>query len=132
MSRPKRTPTKPRNPKYRASRICEDVPFISVLLNEEIDLNEMSSQMNENTNHEKTMKHNYEILFTNKSLNLILGELQTITNKIKSDEEDEEKILDCKFAAMVIDRLCLVFFSFATFFCTVLTLFTAKNFFRFR
>ena len=42
---------------------------------------------------------------------IVLKEIQTITRKIKGDEEDEEMSLDWKFAAMVIDRLCLIFFS---------------------
>jgi len=66
------------------------------------------------------------------SLNLILKELQFITKKIKTDEEEEDKSNDWKFAAMVIDRLCLVFFSMATFISTAAILLTAKNFFKFR
>lgn len=68
----------------------------------------------------------------NHNLNMILNELKLITKKLKSDEEDEQKSLDWKFAAMVIDRLCLVFFSLATFFSTAVILLTAKNFFKFR
>jgi nicotinic acetylcholine receptor len=66
------------------------------------------------------------------SLYLILKELQFITKKIKTDEEEEDKSNDWKFAAMVIDRLCLVFFSMATFISTAAILLTAKNFFKFR
>ena len=69
---------------------------------------------------------------SNSSLNLILKELQFITKKIKTDEEEEDKSNDWKFAAMVIDRLCLVFFSVATFISTAAILLTAKNFFKFR
>ncbi len=133
MKRPLREPRPKREAlSYCASAVSEEVPFVSVLLNEEIDISDSKSQYEKNENHEKTMTHNYEISFTNKSLNLILSELQTITNKIKSDEDDEEKTDDCKFAAMVIDRLCLVFFSVSIFLSTVLTLFSAKNFFKFK
>ena len=68
----------------------------------------------------------------NNSLSLILKELQFITKKIKTDEEEEDKSNDWKFAAMVIDRLGLVFFSMATFVSTAAILLTAKNFFKFR
>lgn len=37
----------------------------------------------------------------------ILNELRYITHKIKEDSEASEEINDWKFAAMVIDRLCL-------------------------
>ena len=118
--------------KLRLSESCEHVPFISVLLNDEINFSDMENQMNEKLNNEKTMKHNYEILIQNKSLDLVLKELQVITNKIRHEEEEEKNNDDCRFAAMVIDRLCLVFFSTATLLSTVLTIFTAKNFFRLR
>ena len=64
-----------------------------------------------------------------RNLNLILKELRTITNKIKDDEEDEVQALTWKFAAMVIDRLCMVFFAVATALSTGLILLTSKNFF---
>jgi hypothetical protein len=65
-----------------------------------------------------------------RNLNLIIKELRVITSKIKDDEEDEEKALTWKFAAMVIDRLCMVIFAAATFLSTALILLTSKNFFK--
>ena len=41
----------------------------------------------------------------------ILNELRYITHKLKDDNEAGEEINDWKFAAMVIDRLCLVIFT---------------------
>jgi hypothetical protein len=67
-----------------------------------------------------------------KNLYAILKEVRKMTKKIEDDEEDENKILEWRFAAMVIDRLCVVFFTVATFFSTVLILFTSKNFFKLR
>jgi len=64
-------------------------------------------------------------------LNLILKELQFITKKIKTDDEQDEMSQDWKFTAMVVDRLCLVLFAVATFISTAATLLTAKNFFKF-
>lgn len=66
-----------------------------------------------------------------KLINSILKELQVLTKKIQDDAEGEEKELNWKFAAMVIDRLCMWFFAIATFISTVGILFTSKNFFRF-
>lgn len=65
-----------------------------------------------------------------KCLMSILKELKTITQKLKEDEDDEEKALDWKFAAMVIDRLCMVVFAVATLLSAVLILFTSKNIFK--
>ena len=96
----------------------EDVDSIYENLNKP-DLNEYS-------------KCEYQSEQNNQNLNMILKELQTITNKLKKDKDDEEKSLDWKLAAMVIDRLCLVIFSLATFISTALTVFNSKNFFKFR
>ncbi|CAH1773152.1 unnamed protein product [Owenia fusiformis] len=50
---------------------------------------------------------------TKTELKMILRELRSITNKIKEDNESGEEINDWKFAAMVIDRMCLwVFLTF--------------------
>jgi hypothetical protein len=62
-------------------------------------------------------------------LNKILKEIRVITNKLKKNEEDEEKLLRWKFAAMVIDRLCMVLFALATFLSFVLILASSNNFF---
>jgi nicotinic acetylcholine receptor, invertebrate len=67
-----------------------------------------------------------------KNLHAILRELRVLTKKIKDDDEDGEKELNWKFAAMVIDRLCMWIFAFATFFSTTLILLTSKNFFKFK
>jgi nicotinic acetylcholine receptor len=66
-----------------------------------------------------------------RNLGAILKELKTMTQKIEDDEADEEKILSWKFAAMVIDRMCMVIFSIATFLSTALILLTSENFFKF-
>jgi nicotinic acetylcholine receptor len=66
------------------------------------------------------------------NLNSILSELKFITKKVHDDEIDENKSLHWKFAAMVIDRLCMVFFTVATFVSTAVILFSSKNFFKFK
>jgi nicotinic acetylcholine receptor len=77
---------------------------------------------------------NYDELDPNpikRNLNQILKELKALTQKIKDDEDDEEKTLKWKFAAMVMDRVCMIFFASATFLSTVCILLTSKNFFKF-
>jgi hypothetical protein len=70
-----------------------------------------------------------DISSVKRSLGGILKEIKQITQKIKDDEEDEQKELNWKFAAMVIDRLCLVIFATCTLVSTVSILMTSKNFF---
>ena len=65
-----------------------------------------------------------------RSLNAILKELRSMTQKLKDDEEEEEQSLNWKFAAMVIDRLCMYFFAIATFISTALILFTSSNLYK--
>ena len=45
-----------------------------------------------------------------RNLGAILKELKTLTQKIDDDDADEERILQWKFAAMVVDRLCMIIF----------------------
>ena len=73
-----------------------------------------------------------EITSLKLNLNLILNELKMISRKVKDDEDDESRSLHWKFAAMVIDRLCMVFFSVATLSSTFIILFSSKNFFKFK
>jgi nicotinic acetylcholine receptor len=65
-----------------------------------------------------------------RNLTAILKEIKAITQKIRDDEEDESKELSWKFAAMVIDRLCMVIFATLTIIITVTILMTSKNFFK--
>lgn len=67
----------------------------------------------------------------NITLNNILNELKILTNKLELETDDDEKESIIKFSAMVIDRFCLLTFTAITFLCTVLILFTSKNFFKF-
>ena len=128
MKRAKRDATNKKNKNI----VCQEHPYNSVLIPFE-PLNGKSSNGYLNFDYDNNaMKQTDENLVTNQNLRMILKEIQTITRKIKGDEEDEEMSLDWKFAAMVIDRLCLIFFSMATFFSTAVILLTAKNFFKFR
>ncbi len=59
----------------------------------------------------------------------ILKELKYLTNKLKKDEEFEELCNDWKFAALVIDRLCLWMFLVFTIVSTFAILFSAPHIF---
>ena len=62
-----------------------------------------------------------------RELNLILKEIRVITDKIKDDDESAAVEADWKFAAMVLDRLCLVFFTVFTIIATVAVLAAAPH-----
>lgn len=57
----------------------------------------------------------------------ILKELRFMTEKMKKDEEFQELCNDWKFAAMVIDRLCLWVFTIFTIVSTFAILFSAPH-----
>jgi len=67
-----------------------------------------------------------------KIIGSILKELGKLTQKIKDDDNDESKELKWKFAAMVIDRLCMWFFIVSTLVCTAGILLTSPNFWMLR
>jgi len=60
-------------------------------------------------------------------LKSILGELRTITTKLRHDERFEDECSDWKFAAMVVDRLCLCLFTMFTVISTFAILFSAPH-----
>ncbi|XP_050522326.1 acetylcholine receptor subunit alpha-type acr-16-like isoform X6 [Daktulosphaira vitifoliae] len=62
-----------------------------------------------------------------RELSLILKELRTITDKLRKEEEDEEITNDWKFAAMVVDRMCLYIFTFFTVAATIAVLMSAPH-----
>ncbi|XP_074649612.1 neuronal acetylcholine receptor subunit alpha-7-like isoform X2 [Tubulanus polymorphus] len=70
---------------------------------------------------------NFHVCTTRNELHSIIKELKFITNKMKKDEDDSEVSSDWKFAAMVIDRLCLVMFTSFTFISTFAILFSAPH-----
>eukprot|EP00095_Tigriopus_kingsejongensis_P005353 maker-scaffold34_size539781-snap-gene-1.8 protein:Tk05353 transcript:maker-scaffold34_size539781-snap-gene-1.8-mRNA-1 annotation:"nicotinic acetylcholine receptor subunit a6 isoform xii" len=63
----------------------------------------------------------------NRELQCILKELKFITNRMKVGDEEEEIIMDWKFAAMVIDRFCLITFTAFTVITTIAVLLSAPH-----
>lgn len=64
---------------------------------------------------------------TQRELQHILRELQFITTRMKKADEEAEVISDWKFAAMVVDRFCLIIFTMFTIIATVAVLLSAPH-----
>ena len=62
-----------------------------------------------------------------RELSLILKEIRVITDKIRDDEDTANIENDWKFAAMVLDRVCLITFTFFTIVATVAVLLSAPH-----
>ena len=62
-----------------------------------------------------------------KELSLILKEIKVITDKIKEEDETAAIEGDWKFAAMVIDRLCLIVYTLFNIIAIVVVLWTAPH-----
>ena len=62
-----------------------------------------------------------------RELSLILKEIKVITDKIRDDEESAAIEGDWKFAAMVLDRLCLITFTLFTIIATLAVLAAAPH-----
>lgn len=58
----------------------------------------------------------------------ILDEVRYIAKRFRDQDEDESVCNEWKFAASVIDRLCLMAFSLFTILCTIGILMSAPNF----
>uniref|UniRef100_A0AAY4E6T2 Neuronal acetylcholine receptor subunit alpha-7 n=1 Tax=Denticeps clupeoides TaxID=299321 RepID=A0AAY4E6T2_9TELE len=65
---------------------------------------------------------------TEPDLAKILDEVRYIAERFRSQDEDEAICSEWKFAAAVIDRLCLMAFSVFTILCTIGILMSAPNF----
>ncbi|XP_018351615.1 PREDICTED: neuronal acetylcholine receptor subunit alpha-7-like [Trachymyrmex septentrionalis] len=58
---------------------------------------------------------------------LILKEIKMITNQLKNEDENTKISNDWKFAAMVIDRMCLIIFTLFTIIATITVLLSAPH-----
>ncbi|XP_072760865.1 nicotinic acetylcholine receptor alpha7 subunit isoform X1 [Anoplolepis gracilipes] len=58
---------------------------------------------------------------------LILKEIKIITNQLKAEDENTKITNDWKFAAMVIDRMCLIIFTLFTIIATITVLLSAPH-----
>ncbi|XP_055376631.1 neuronal acetylcholine receptor subunit alpha-7-like isoform X2 [Condylostylus longicornis] len=64
---------------------------------------------------------------TDYELGLILKEIRFITDQLRKEDEDNDIANDWKFAAMVVDRLCLIIFTMFTILATIAVLFSAPH-----
>lgn len=62
-----------------------------------------------------------------RELQAILKELQFITGRMRKADDEAELISDWKFAAMVVDRFCLIIFTLFTIIATVAVLLSAPH-----
>lgn len=62
-----------------------------------------------------------------RELQAILRELQFITGRMRKSDEEADIISDWKFAAMVVDRFCLIIFTMFTVIATVAVLLSAPH-----
>ncbi|XP_065200622.1 neuronal acetylcholine receptor subunit alpha-7 isoform X8 [Planococcus citri] len=62
-----------------------------------------------------------------KELQLILKEIQFITNRMRKADEEADIISDWKFAAIVMDRFCLIVFTLFTIIATLVVLCSAPH-----
>lgn len=73
-----------------------------------------------------------EINMLKKDVHVILKELRSITKRLQDGDDEDDKSLDWKFAAMVLDKLCLYVFGILLISSTCVILFTSPNFFKLR
>ncbi|XP_058835246.1 neuronal acetylcholine receptor subunit alpha-7-like [Topomyia yanbarensis] len=78
--------------------------------------------------HETVSSHTCLSSSAEYELALILKELRYITDQLRKEDENGEVTRDWKFAAMVVDRLCLIIFTLFTLIATLAVLFSAPNF----
>jgi nicotinic acetylcholine receptor len=62
-----------------------------------------------------------------RDLQAILREIRFITARLRKAEDDAEVVGDWKFAAMVVDRMCLIVFTSFTIIATVAVLLSAPH-----
>lgn len=101
--------------KQNSSEPMEKV-YLSASCSNSLKRNQKSNiSICENCNNITLIKNKTELNSLNDWLMRILKEIEVLTSKTKQDLEDEHKKLNWKFAAMVIDRLCMILFALATF-----------------
>ena len=67
------------------------------------------------------------VTFLSAEVKLILRELRSITKRLREKDEEDFVISDWKFAAMVIDRFCLIGLSLYTILTTVVLFLSAPH-----
>ncbi|XP_034129040.1 neuronal acetylcholine receptor subunit alpha-7 [Drosophila guanche] len=81
-----------------------------------------STRMPDAVSHHTCIKSSTEY-----ELGLILKEIRFITDQLRKDDESNDIANDWKFAAMVVDRLCLIIFTMFTILATIAVLLSAPH-----
>lgn len=121
--------------RFACAYVCNVMPeriFISVSVSRCMSLCLRAvcerTQMEQVQAHNSTKKNSND---TNKVNRLTLdwfNSMWFISTQLKQEEADNEICRDWKFAAMVVDRLCLIIFTLFTLLATLFVLFSAPNF----
>lgn len=75
----------------------------------------------------ESLVSNHACLSADYELALILKEIRFITDQLRKEDEAADVTRDWKFAAMVVDRLCLIIFTLFTIIATLAVLFSAPH-----
>jgi len=116
------------NDDFRATTLPHDIPVhhpSHVTSHQNSSFVRSSGQLTNGEGLKKSTKTQYSGVY--RELGAILKEIKVITEKIKDDEESSTIEGDWKFAAMVLDRMCLVFFSAFTIVATLSVLAVAPH-----
>ncbi len=73
---------------------------------------------------------NTDLLGLKHDVSTILLEISNISKKLKENDEEGDRSLEWKFAAMVLDKLCLYVFGILTIVSTCGILMSSPNFFK--
>uniref|UniRef100_A0AAU6PBH4 Nicotinic acetylcholine receptor alpha7 n=1 Tax=Protohermes xanthodes TaxID=1452977 RepID=A0AAU6PBH4_9NEOP len=74
-----------------------------------------------------TANHAHTCMSADYELTLILKEIRFITDQLRKEDDTSDITKDWKFAAMVVDRLCLIIFTLFTIIATLAVLFSAPH-----
>ncbi|XP_022915095.1 neuronal acetylcholine receptor subunit alpha-7 [Onthophagus taurus] len=75
----------------------------------------------------ESLVSNHACFSADYELALILKEIRFITDQLRKEDEAADITRDWKFAAMVVDRLCLIIFTLFTIIATLAVLFSAPH-----
>lgn len=75
----------------------------------------------------ESLVSNHSCIGADYELALILKEIRFITDQLRKEDETADVTKDWKFAAMVVDRLCLIIFTLFTIIATLAVLFSAPH-----
>jgi len=91
-----------------------------------------STRTLQHDHHSSTVLYSYDTNIIRSELRTIISQLANLTNHIWQQEKYDNESQDWKFAAMVIDRLCLILFTIIMAIFTINTFLSIPNFYNLR